>query len=245
MLNRRPQHLRAGLVLSFALVVMSANTLGQQSFTAASATPVSPAVDPTRYRLAPGDVVSIRFFFNPELNDEMQIRPDGNVSLQLVGEVALAGRTATEVAQDLERRYLAEVKSPRVTVQVRSYGGQKVYVAGEVVRPGVVSLIGGLDLMSAIAEAGGVNQSGKAHSAILTRRSPDGRLLARQISLNATGQPSERLQPFDVVIVPPRAIVRVDRFVDEYIRKVIPGNLQGGFQYLYNRTSSAVSVIPF
>jgi protein involved in polysaccharide export with SLBB domain len=225
---------------------MSANVLGQQSSVAISTAPVtSPAVDATRYRLAPGDVISIRFFFNPELNDEMQIRPDGNVSLQLVGEVTLVGRTAAEVAQDLERRYLAEVKSPRVTVQVRSYGGQKVYVAGEVVRPGVVSLIGGLDLMSAVAEAGGVRQSGKAHSVILTRRSPDGRLLARKISLNATGQPSERLQPFDVVIVPPRAIVRVDRFVDEYIRQVIPANLEGGFQYLYNRTSSAVSVIPF
>jgi hypothetical protein len=47
------------------------------------------------------------------------------------------------------------------------------------------------------------------------------------------------------VIVPPRAVTRVDRFVDEYIRQVLPGNLQGGFQYLYNRTTSAVSVLPF
>jgi polysaccharide export outer membrane protein len=229
-----------------AALFIAGSSLGQQkSATGTVATAATPPADTLSYRLTSGDVISVRFFFNPELNDEMQIRPDGNVSLQLIGEVSLAGRTVAEVAQELERRYKSEVRSPRVTVQVRSYAGQKVFVTGEVLRPGVVSLIGGLDLMSAVAEAGGVRQTGKSRSLILVRRGPDGTLLSRKMSLNVPTQVSERLQPFDMIIVPPRAIVRVDRFVDEYIRQVVPANLEAGFQYLYNRTSSAVSVIPF
>jgi protein involved in polysaccharide export with SLBB domain len=202
-------------------------------------------VENPRYRLAPGDVLLVRFFFNPELNDETQIRPDGTISLQLIGEIQLAGRTITEVSEELERRYKPEVKSPRITVQVRSYSGQKVYVTGEVTRPGAISLIGGQDVTTAIAEAGGVRESGKFKSAILVRKGPDGGVVVRKVQLNMPNQVAEKLQPFDVVIVPPRAIIRVDRFVDQYIRGVVPANLGAGFQYLYNNTNSAISVIPF
>jgi protein involved in polysaccharide export with SLBB domain len=201
--------------------------------------------DAATYRLCQGDVVAIRFFFNPELNDEMQIRPDGNVSLQLIGEYALAGRTVGDVTRDLQARYAQEIKTPRITVQVRSFGSLKAYVTGEVQRPGAVSLIGGMDLVSAVAEAGGVRNTGKTRTWILVRKGPEGKLLARKIVSSTANPPFEKLQPFDLVIVPPRAVARVDRFVDEYIRQVLPGNLQGGFQYLYNRTTSAISVLPF
>lgn len=236
------------LAACYFLAILPPTAIAAAQQTAAPVTvagPSAPAGPSPRYRFASGDVVSVRFFFNPELNDEMQIRPDGNISLQLIGEVSLAGRTVTDVVQELERRYAREIKTPRVTVQVRGYGGQKAFVTGEVLRPGEVSLLGGLDLVSAVAEAGGVKQSGKSNSWILVRKGPDGKLFYRKILLNTSAQVSEALQPFDLIIVPPRPIVRVDRFVDEYIRQVLPGNLEGGFQYLYNRTASAVSVIPF
>jgi protein involved in polysaccharide export with SLBB domain len=230
---------RVALLLSLWTLCCSA--FCQQTSVPPSAT----SAESPRYQLAPGDVVLIRFFFNPELNDETQVRPDGTVSLQLIGEVLLAGRTIRDVSEELERRYKPEVKSPRVTVQVRSYAGQKVYVTGEVTRPGTINLIGGQDVMSAIAEAGGVRETGKFNSAILVRKGADGRVMVRKLQLNIPNQVAEKLQPFDVVVVPPRAIIKVDRFVEEYIRGVVPANLNAGFQYLYNNTSSAVSVIPF
>lgn len=228
-------------VLPLMMLVLAGNVSGQQP----SSVPQPAPVETVRYRLAPGDVVLVRFFFNPELNDETQIRPDGTISLQLIGEVQLAGRTIGDVSEELERRYKPEVKSPRITLQVRSYSSQKIYVTGEVVRPGTINLIGGQDVMSAIAEAGGVRETGKFKSAILVRKAPDGRVMVRRLQLNMPNQVAEKLQPFDVVVVPPRAIVKIDRFVEEYIRGVIPANLNAGFQYLYNNTSSAVSVIPF
>jgi polysaccharide export outer membrane protein len=210
---------------------------------AATTTTIPP--QPGSYRFTPGDTVLIRFFFNPELNDEAQIRPDGHLSMLLIGDINFASRTVEDVTGELEQRYRSEVKTPRVTVQVRSYAAQKVFVSGEVLRPGVVSLIGGQDLTSAVAEAGGVKQTGKARSWILVRRGAGGQLLTRNISFQKGNPSYERLQPFDLIIVPPRAITRVDRFVDEYIRQVLPGNLEAGFQYLYNRTGSVVSVLPF
>ena len=236
----------AHFLITLNLFLVAASLYGQQaSGSVAPGLAPAPAVEAATYRLSQGDTVLIRFFFNPELNDETQIRPDGNVSLQLIGEIKLAGRTTAEVAEELERRYKSEVKMPRITVQVRTYAGQKIFVTGEVVHPGALSLVGGLDIVSAVAEAGGVRQTGKSKTVVLIRKGSDGKLLALKMSLNVPNQFSERLQPFDLVIVPPRAIVKVDRFVDEYIRQVIPGNLEGGFQYLYNQTTSAVSVIPF
>jgi len=214
-------------------------------FASCAAAQTADQPDAGRYKLNPGDVISVRFFFNPELNDETQLRPDGDISLQLIGELHAGDKTVSDVAQELEKRYATEIRTPRVTVQVKSYAAQKAYVTGEVMRPGAVSLIGGMDAVSAVAEAGGVRQTGKAHSLVLVRKGPDGKLLARKLTLVAGGPPLERLRPFDLLIVPPRKITRVDRFVDEYIRQALPGNLQGGFQYLYNRTASAVSVIPF
>jgi polysaccharide export outer membrane protein len=230
------RHLYSGqAVFLLAACLTSIHSAGQKP---TAATPQA------GYRFVPGDGVLIRFFDAPELNDEQQIRPDGNISLQLIGEVHLSGRSVPEATKELEQRYYSEIKSPRVTIQVRSYAGQKVYVTGEVQRPGTISLIGGQDVLSAIAEAGGVRQSGKTHTAILVRKGPDGKILVRKVPLDA-GQVAEILQPFDMIVVPARVIVKVDRFVEEYIRGVVPANMEAGFQYLYNPTATAVSVVPF
>jgi polysaccharide biosynthesis/export protein len=201
------------------------------------------------YRLAAGDVITVRFFFNSELNDDIQIRPDGHISMQLIGDVVAGGKTVAELSRELEQSYAQEVKTPRVTIQVRSYGSQKVFVTGEVNRPGVISLIGGLDVLSAIGEAGGVRQSGKSSTVILIRKGPDGKAVARKLSLGSTSKPkadaSLRLQPFDAIIVTPRLIAKLDRWVDEYIRQISPATLNAGFQYLVNRSNNSVSVVPF
>src|SRR5262249_23627115 len=129
------------------------------------------------YRLNPGDSIEIRLFFNPELNENVQIRPDGRVSLQLIGDVPLSGLTVQNAAALLNRAYLKEVLTPNVSVQVRSFGAQKVFVTGEVVRPGVVNLPGPMTVHDAVSEAGGVKHTGTTGSIVLFRRGPDGKPL--------------------------------------------------------------------
>lgn len=199
------------------------------------------------YRLAAGDVVEVRFFFDPELNEQVQIRPDGRISMQLIGEVEMAGKTVQEISRELERAYSQHLKSPTVSVQVRSFATQKVYVTGEVVRPGIISMPGELALVAAISEAGGVKPTGDVKSVVLIRKGPDDRPEARKIVLRDGGKLTADagllLRPYDIVLVPETKIARLDRWVDQHIRQLVPGNLVLGFSYVLNANAS--TLIPF
>src|SRR5947207_291260 len=93
------------------------------------------------FRLWPGDIIELKFFFNPELNDTIQIRPDGKIALPLIGEIDVSNRPVDEVRQNIETLYIPHIKTPALTINVKTYGSQKVYVGGEVNRPGVISLL--------------------------------------------------------------------------------------------------------
>lgn len=96
------------------------------------------SVETQEYRLSAGDKLDIKFFYNPELNETVVVRPDGRISLQLVDEVAVAGITPAQIDVLLTSKYSRELKRPDVTVIVKSFGVQQVYVGGEVGRQGPV-----------------------------------------------------------------------------------------------------------
>lgn len=192
------------------------------------------------YRLAPGDVIDIKLFFNPELNEQVQIRPDGQISLQLAGEVTLAGLTIREASDMLEEVYRKELRTPRVTIQVKTFGARKIYVTGEVLRPGPLLLSSPTTLFEAISEAGGIKNTGNRDLAILIRKGADGKPIGRKVALmlhgSITADAATPLTPFDVVIVPESKIARVDRWVDQNIRQLIPINTSAGFTYLFQNS---------
>ena len=200
------------------------------------------AAEEPAYRLAPGDVIEVRLFFNPELNESVQIRPDGRISLHVAGEVHLAGKSIPEAASMLEELYRKEVRTPRVLIQVRSFAARKVYVTGEVLRPGLLGLPGTLTVFEAIQEAGGVKNTGDRDLAILIRRSAEGKPEGRRIPLYFKGAVAPEgamlLRPFDVVVVPESRIARIDRWVDQHIRQLIPLHLAGGFTYLFQNSQT-------
>jgi protein involved in polysaccharide export with SLBB domain len=110
---------------------------------------------PGPYVLEPGDTLALRFNRNPELNDDEVIRPDGMISLQLIDEVHAAGMTASQLSDELQKRYASELAHPQVKVIVKSFTKQRVSVAGEVTTPGEQPLLDGLTLSQAINHAGG------------------------------------------------------------------------------------------
>lgn len=196
------------------------------------------------YRLNPGDSIEIRLFFNPELNEKVQIRPDGRVSLQLIGDVPLSGLTVQDAAAILNRAYLKEVLTPQVSVQVRGFGAQKVFVTGEVLRPGVINVPGPMTVYDAISEAGGVKHTGTTKSVVLFRKGPGGEPVEHKFALYEKGHLTEdaniQLSPFDVVFVPESKIAQVDRWVDQHIRQLIPVTATAGFAYLLQRGGTAI-----
>lgn len=200
--------------------------------------PNAPTLNP-EYQLAPGDVVDVQFFYNPELNQKVQIRPDGRISLRLVGEVELATKTVPAAVRDLEGAYRKVLKTPSISLQIAGYASQKVYVGGEVLRAGAVNMPGDLTVLQALMEAGGPTHSASTTSVVLIRRDDRGVPYVQRLSLrSAKGGTSEvattRLRPFDVVLVPESRVARMDRWVDEHIRRMSPAILTAGFSYLAN-----------
>ncbi|MEO8736072.1 MAG: polysaccharide biosynthesis/export family protein, partial [Edaphobacter sp.] len=112
------------------------------------------------YKLTAGDTVELKFFYNPELNETIQIRPDGTVSLALIGEIQLSGKTPAEASAEIQQRYRTIVKDPTNTLQIQTYGSQIVYVGGEVTKPGPVPLNAKLTVMEALLYAGGAKHTG-------------------------------------------------------------------------------------
>ena len=198
------------------------------------------------YRLIPGDVIDVRPFFNPELNEQVQIRPDGRITLHLIGEVEIAGKTVGDAMTLLDQLYSKVLKTPDVTIQVRSFASQKAYVTGEVVRPGLVNIPGGMTVFEAISEAGGIKHTGNERQVVLIRKGPDGKPQERHLELYAKGGMTDaagiRLRPFDVVIVPESRIAHVDRWIDQHIRQLIPVNSSAGFTYLISKQQGGIPV---
>lgn len=181
------------------------------------------------YILQIEDLLDIKFFFNSELNEEkIPIRPDGRISLQLVGEVMAAGRTPAELATVLRKLYERELKKPEVAVIVRSFAQHRVYVDGEVEKPAEVELRGPLTALQAIASAGGLKESGQLDDVLVLRLGSDNRAIVFHINLKKVldgeddGNQDVKLAPYDIVYVPRSRIADVNRFVHLYMRKNIP-----------------------
>ena len=178
------------------------------------------------YLLQPGDVLDIKFFYNPELNQQVVVRPDGHINLQLVDDIQAAGLGTGELTQKLKERYDKDLARPELSVVVRSFSSQKAFVDGEVARPGVIDLVNQMTVMQSIAEAGGLRDTARASEVLLIRRSPDGPTVTR-INLSkvfSAKQLSEdiALRPFDVVYVPRSRISKVNTWIDQYLRKNVP-----------------------
>jgi len=179
------------------------------------------------YLIQTGDQLDIKFFYNPELNEQAIVRPDGRISLQLAPEITAAGLTPAQLTDVLVKSYEKELANPGITVMVRSFSSQRVYVDGEVNKPGMVNLAGPLTVLQSIAEAGGFKDTAKPSQVIVIRKTQDSKPLAIAVNLEdvrnaAFGSQDILLAPYDIVYVPKSAVANVNQFVDQYIRRNIP-----------------------
>ncbi|MCA9734474.1 MAG: polysaccharide export protein [Deferribacteres bacterium] len=123
------------------------------------------------YRLGFGDVIDIKFFRNTEFSETLTVRPDGRISLPKIGELLVAGMTPVELDSIVTQAYNTFIIDPDVTVIVRQFGGAQVYVLGEVERPGGYPLQKNMDIMQALASAGGIKNGAKINCIMRLRKS--------------------------------------------------------------------------
>jgi len=207
------------------------------------------------YVLGIGDTVSVKFFYNDTLNDEVMIRPDGKISLQLVNDVTAAGLTPAGLKEALEKAYakvlehpdvtvaIKEFKTPVATAIVTKFATNKVYVGGEVTTPTLIPLKGQVTVLKAIIHAGGPRNTARLNNVVLIRHNVSERPSVYSLDINdiISGRTEDViLKPYDVVYVPKTTIAKVDLFVEQYVIKLIPINVLFGFQYYTNSNSVQV-----
>lgn len=181
----------------------------------------------TPYRIGIGDEVEIKFLFAPDLNDRLTVRPDGKISVMLAQDVQAAGLTTEELAANLKKKLAKQVKQLDMVVVVREFGSQRVFVGGEVNRPGPVQLVGRETLLQILNQVGWLTPEAGGDKVVVVRRAADGRENIYPVDLKrlAKGDAMEQnivLQAGDIVLVPPSDAVEAGRWIDQNIRKILP-----------------------
>ena len=120
---------------------------------APAAAPDEPAN--TAYTIQPGDVLTVSVWKEKELQADVLVRPDGGLSFPLAGDIQASGRSVEEVRALIEKGLKRYIPDPAVSVAVKQIGGNFIYVIGKVNRPGQFPFSKPLDVMQALALAGG------------------------------------------------------------------------------------------
>ena len=167
--------------------------------------PPVPPGQAEEYKLGGGDKLRIEVYKDTQLSQSVQIRPDGKVTMPLIGDLEASGRTALELRDTIAQRLKEYVNNPVVTVIVVEATAAVAYITGEVNHPGSVALHGGpLTVLQAIAIAGGLKDFADAKNIRVMRRSPSG---VQTLTFNYKeairgGGPTLYLRPGDTVVVP-------------------------------------------
>jgi polysaccharide export outer membrane protein len=194
--------------------------------------------DEPSYRLYPGDVLTVTFPSAPELNREVTVQPDGRVALPLIAPVMAADRSTSDLQAILDEAYASTLVRPEVDVSVKAATPLRVFVGGEVQKPGIYDMPGDINALQAVVMAGGFTNLAKRHDVIVIRRGQGGQPLMRLVDLreavfNAPGRDAVPLRRFDVIYVPRTNIGNAGVFVSQYIRDLVPIQFSYAFGAAY------------
>jgi polysaccharide export outer membrane protein len=151
--------------------------------------------------LGPSDTLRVNVWRNPELSTDATVRPDGTISLPLVGDLQAAGRTSAQLRAEISKRLVTFIKeeSATVTVAVTAINSYRFLVSGNVERPGAYSANHYVTVAEAMALAGGPNKFADAEDMVIIR--PDGAGGVRRIPIDYPGIVSGKRPVENLVVV--------------------------------------------
>ena len=192
-----------GFVLIAAATLASTlpgNASAQSLAASTNAAPVS-----AEYRLVPGDKVRIEVYKDAQLSQSVQIRPDGKITMPLIGDVAAVNQTPTELRRSITESLKEYMTNPSVTVIVVETVIPTAYVMGEVRTPGSVQLQGEMSVLQALALTGGLTEFAKTGDIRVLRKTSTGMEtipFRYKDALKGDAKALVYLRPGDTVIVP-------------------------------------------
>jgi len=189
------------------------------------------------YAIQIGDVLDIKLLLNPELEEQVTVRPDGMISTAVAQDIMAYGRTPSAVQADLNLAYAKHLSQPDVAVVVKSFAPTRFYVLGEVNQPGEYISVGpNLTLLQAISMAGNIKNSAKTSELIIMRRGAGDRPRAYRADYDmATSglapQADIRLAAYDVVFIPKTAIAEAYVQYEQVVQQFLRPSLNLGMSY--------------
>ena len=182
----------------FALIVVLIGSVPAFAQQQTDSTVVSRAYGDSEFRLGPDDVIEVFIYQDKSLDRTVPVRPDGKISLPLIGEMPASGKTARDLQKEIALRLKQFVADPTVTVVVKEVNSPKVSVLGEVKNPGMYKIKDRATLLDAIALAGGLTEYAKKNKIVVIRTDSNGP--PHQFKLNIDDQiKGRRSNPFYVL----------------------------------------------
>ncbi len=171
-----------------------------------------------RYVLHPGDVLDIQYRYTPEFNQTVIVQPDGYISLEIGGDLKVAGRNLEQVRNGILTKARTRLQSPELTVILKEFQKPYVVVAGEVAQPGKFELRERLTAVQAVLLAGGFKDSAKSSQILVFRKLNAEMAEVRSLNFKTLKRTSDlendlTLQPGDMILVPRNRISKIERYV--------------------------------
>jgi polysaccharide biosynthesis/export protein len=149
--------------------LVAQSTTPPQSANTTTSKPAASVTLPKDYVIGVEDVLNVVFWKDKELSAEVLVRPDGKISLPMLNDVSAAGMTPEQLAEAVKQVATKFVRDPGVTVIVKEIHSRKVYVIGEVTKPGTFPLASEMNVIQMIAEAGGFMETAKKSDVVVVR----------------------------------------------------------------------------
>ena len=222
-----------GLVIAFGMILVIGGVLtGCASSTPAPAAFVAPAppASPSEYAIHAGDALDITFFYHPENNQQnLLVRPDGRVFLPVIGELQAGGLTPPQLSAEIEKRYAVTLRDPKVAVNVKTLNANRIFVGGEVSKPGFVTYVPGMTAVQAVVQAGGWKDTADLQEVVLLQRMSEASNEYRPSKLNLAKVVEEGeskadlvLGPSDVIVIPKSGIAKANLWFQQYVVNMLP-----------------------
>jgi polysaccharide export outer membrane protein len=204
--KRELRQLGKGWAIALLLVISTIPALAKQEPPASAKAAPGPPSTSGDYVIAPGDVLSVFVWKEPELTRDLSVRIDGKITVPLLGDVQAAGRTPSQLGADLMKAFSRFLASPQVSLGVSQANSSRFYVIGLVGKSGDYPLNGRLTVLQGLALAGGFREFAKS-GGILIIRHENG--VQKFIPVNYKKLESAQdlsqnvvLQPGDTIVVP-------------------------------------------
>ena len=207
--------MKRSLFLLIAIFIFtSATTAMAQRQTAPRLTTVTEE----RYRLQPGDVLEVQYRYSPEFNQTVTVQPDGYISLEIGGDLKVAGLTVEQTRAAILKKASTRLQDPVANIILKEFQKPYFVIAGEVALPGKIEMRERVTALQAIMLAGGMKEGARSSQVVVFRRinsdTAEVKLLnLKNIHRTADLENDLTLQPGDMVFVPRDKISKIERFM--------------------------------